>query len=96
MSNLPDWPGADGAYKRAYNILANMAKDHVEIIRWGKKPVGSRPSEEMLEIIDALNVGDEERIKCYNIQYRHYDMAWQGFCLSRVLVNPMKDTWNST
>lgn len=58
MSNLPNWPGAQVCYRRAYHLLTLMSAKHVAIVR-GR----CVPSDEMNELIDALNRGDEERIK---------------------------------
>lgn len=65
MDNLPNFPGARACYSRAYVLLDAMAKaGHVKIIRARR---GSKQhcvvSEDMENLIDALNKGDEERIK---------------------------------
>ena len=58
MSNLPKWRGAQAVYSRAYAMLTSMSRSHVSIVR-GYCVV----SDDMRLIIDALNSGDEERIK---------------------------------
>lgn len=74
-SNLPSWSGADACYSKAYRILEEMAKNgHVtqsdymltrrRVIRY------CVPSPEMEDWIDALNKGDEERIKA-KLLYRN-------------------------
>lgn len=71
MSNLPSWNGASGAYSRAYRILANMARNgHVQS---RMKPCSV--SQEMRDYIHALNRGDEEQIKYYNLLYLKFDVA---------------------
>ncbi len=62
FSSLPSWPGASAVYSEAYMNLEKMAqKDHGG---------GSFPqnivSPEMRDAIDALNKGDEMRIKAFN------------------------------
>jgi len=53
--NLPSWPGASHCYKRAYRMLENMAlHGHVRY---------RTPSSEMDDLIEALDRGDEEKIK---------------------------------
>ncbi len=64
MSNLPNWPGAAAVYSRAYKVLEYMAQNgHVTrtfFRRWY-----CTVSEEMSYFIDALNEGDEEKIKAF-------------------------------
>ena len=63
--NLPNWPGAEVCYSRAYAMLDRMAKaGHVRRQRT-KRRHGSvcTVSEDMAHVIDALNRGDEEAIK---------------------------------
>ena len=71
MSNLPTWSGASACYSRAYRVLESMAKraSPYQMVRMGDTS-GRRSSsyiiaynEDMNELIDALNKGDEERIK---------------------------------
>lgn len=81
MSNLPNWKGADRVYSRAYRILGNMARDghaHAPIFtRRGKMKRPGYVSLEMAGFIDALNDGDEERIKwniLNNLRYLRSEM----------------------
>lgn len=61
--NLPSWPGADSCYSRSYVILAEMAKNgHVTQTK-NRFVTRCYVSPEMEDWIDALNKGDEERIK---------------------------------
>lgn len=55
--SLPNWNGADAVYSRAYCALELMGKC--------LKPVKGRvtPTQDMTDLIEALNKGDEERIK---------------------------------
>ena len=66
MANLPNWHGADEAYRRAYVWTAAVnarayasAKDKR---RWVQP-------DDVTEMINALNQGDEETIKGLN--HRH-------------------------
>lgn len=66
MDNLPKWAGAGHCYTKAYRFLDQMrANGHV--VRRGSQKVGRRVvctvSDDMRDLIDALNHGDEERIK---------------------------------
>ncbi len=78
MSNLPPWPGAREVYSRAYRKLeGTAAKGHATPGFAGKRrriagglsaPIGAysgHVSPEMRDLIDALNRGDEERIKAH-------------------------------
>ena len=58
MSNLPKWPGASAVYSKAYDCLDQMAN----ISR----------GEESHDLIEALNEGDEERIKGLLLLYLAY------------------------
>jgi len=67
---VPSWPGADACYSRAYRVLDALAKaGHVKRVKRGRH-MTCEPSEDMNELIDALNRGDEERIKGLLLQYR--------------------------
>ncbi len=71
---LPNWPGAAEVYSRAYRTLECMAQSG-HVVRGFIQPVGRglnstviktrqcHVSEEMGELIEALNSGDEETIK---------------------------------
>lgn len=72
-SNLPNWPGSASCYSRAYRLLEQMAQSgHVERRRVPGKRKQFRcfPSEEMNELITALNDGNEEFIKGTLLQNR--------------------------
>lgn len=65
QGSLPEWNGASAVYSRAYRMLENMAKlGHAQVtymgVRTGHKV---HVSEDMKNVIDALNSGSEERIK---------------------------------
>ena len=61
---VPSWRGADAAYSKAYRILEKMGRSHVQIDRDRRgRPIRCHPSDEMRDLVDALNKGDEERIK---------------------------------
>ncbi|MFO0449971.1 MAG: hypothetical protein ACK52I_15135 [Pseudomonadota bacterium] len=71
-SNLPDWPGADGAYRRTVIIIANMAKaGHIKRIGRGEK-AKCEVSADLQDYIEAMNKGDEERIKALNHVWRKF------------------------
>ena len=78
--SLPSWPGADAAYSKAYRIMEQMAKrGHViecvparKRIKGRSTPLRVTVSDELQAYIDALNKGDEERIKGFNLQFMHY------------------------
>lgn len=66
---LPNWPGAAAVYSKAYRKLELMARS-------GHATAGSPPSRgwighsgyvspEMRDLIEALDRGDENRIKAY-------------------------------
>lgn len=65
MSNLPNWPGAASCYSRAYALLERKAKaGHVERLKRVRRHGPTcTVSEEMSELIRALDRGDEEAIK---------------------------------
>ena len=75
--NLPNWPGASCAYSRAYRVLAHMARSgHAPPAKVGKRGNVLRPgtvTQNMRDAVDALNRGDEEQIKAFNLQ--HLEMA---------------------
>lgn len=73
--SLPDWPGAEVAYERAYRILEAIAekyaKSNTKKQSW--KSFNNKkgwPFPEVNCFIDALNQGDEEAIKGTILQYR--------------------------
>lgn len=76
--NLPKWIGAAHAYSKAYKILHALAKNaphkhHVMIPSSNSRRSNSFYvcTDIMEELIDALNKGDEERIKWHNLAYSH-------------------------
>ena len=67
MSNLPSWPSASKVYSKAYKYLNLMGiNGHAKPARKNKRgkiiQQGS-VSNEMEELIDALNSGNEEKLK---------------------------------
>ena len=84
MADLPSWNGADKVYSNAYKMLDVMSKNgHVKTSfgqtgkdQYGNKVFGSGiscyPSEDMNNLIEALNKGDEEKIKGLMLLYRSY------------------------
>ena len=71
ISKLPNWPGAKHCYSRAYRLLERWgAANHAAAVANFKgkhRRVGGvscpAPTDEMVSLIDALNKGDEEKIK---------------------------------
>ena len=63
--NLPDWPGAEGAYRHAASVLNRMVKQgHVSVVCNGRgKPIQAIPSQEMETLISAMNEGSEATLK---------------------------------
>ena len=61
--NCPTWPGASKVYSRIYRGLENMRDNgHVRRSLWYGKAT-CYTSQEMDDIITALNEGDEETLK---------------------------------
>ncbi len=59
---LPNWPGASSAYSKAYRHLEHLAENgHAKKFYWGGWKCSV--SQDMSDLIDALNKGDEEAIK---------------------------------
>jgi len=71
MGNLPNWPAASAVYSKAYKALEKMAESHVTISHWYGKSKCST-SEEMDELIKALDKGAEEKIKGLLLLYKEY------------------------
>lgn len=65
MDNLPTWAGASVAYSRAYRNLARLCASEAR----GRKPGRYVPSQEVRDYTDALDKGDENDIKAYNLRY---------------------------
>jgi len=59
MSNLPNWTAAREVYSKAYRVLEAMAENGHVTRSWNT----CYPSQDMRDLIDALNKGDEEQIK---------------------------------
>ena len=75
QEDLPLWTGAKEAYAKSYAMLKRMAVElgHVTIKRDSKgQPVGSEASQDMRDIIDALNKGNEEQVKGNLVMGRTY------------------------
>lgn len=69
---LPSWPGASKVYSKAYKALDVMARrGHVELRGRGKRK-RAYPSQTMQDLIEALDTGDEERIKGLLMLYKDY------------------------
>lgn len=84
MNNLPNWKHSSEVYSRAYRILKNMActghvsksfyqreQNHIYKTRY--------VSDEMKDFIEALNEGNEEKIKWHilkNIKHLGGLMMW--------------------
>ncbi|HEC72592.1 MAG: hypothetical protein ACTSW7_00630 [Candidatus Thorarchaeota archaeon] len=72
MNNLPDWSRANEVYSRAYRVLENMARaGHVSQIKpyfKNRKQKIYHVSDEMRNFIEALNEGDEEKIKWHILE----------------------------
>jgi hypothetical protein len=67
---LPTWNGAAAVYAKAYRRLEHLAAaGHVQPIKRGVRTVGCAPSEEMRELVDAMNQGDEEQLKFLQLTY---------------------------
>ena len=62
--NLPNWAGASYCYSKAYRLLEKMsANGHIER-KWHPDGFRCAVSQEMNNLIKALEIGDEEEIKC--------------------------------
>lgn len=72
---LPNWNGADVVYSNAYRVLKNLAiNGHAQApccTRKGRITFPGCASEEMRELISALDSGKEEEIKYLLIQDRY-------------------------
>jgi hypothetical protein len=70
--NLPSWPGASEVYRKLYALLAYKAQRGWVIRQWERR--GWRCSvqnhcNEMVDIIDALDEGNEEKLKAFQLLY---------------------------
>jgi hypothetical protein len=73
--SLPNWNGAQVCYRRAYRLLEWMgANGHVTRTGRGKR-VQCHVSQDMTDLIDALNRGDESAIKATLLDPRWFDVA---------------------
>lgn len=59
--NLPSWNGASAVYRKAYRTLALMAQAG-HVLKSGRLGI-CYPSQDMRDLITALDKGDEEQIK---------------------------------
>lgn len=71
----PRWPGADAVYSYLYRVLERMGKENwqAEVARAKKKrsrPKPPRPTDDMEEIMKALDGGDEETLKGIQMRYK--------------------------
>lgn len=74
--NLPKWPGAAACYSKLYRLLEIISRRQGQKAGWPMQSTHCRRSdstivctEQMEAIIDALNKGDEERIKWYCLEF---------------------------
>ena len=76
MSNLPDWPGADTCYSRAYKWTAEVSAKAYSAWSESKKArkIPFRVPEDVEAMIKALSIGDQEVIKGLNLRYIDYWM----------------------
>jgi hypothetical protein len=74
--NLPSWPGASSVYSYLYKVLEELGAEwwSREVAAAKKKGRAPRPPftvpEEMSDIIDALDEGDEETLKAIQMTYK--------------------------
>lgn len=73
--NLPQWTGASAVYSYLYKVLEQLGAEEWSRTRAaakkrGRKPHGIGPTDEMKEIIEALNRGDEETLKAIQMKYK--------------------------
>jgi len=67
---LPTWPGAETVYSRVYNInIRRCAAAYHAWVKAGSKKPGWRVPDDLQDVIDALNDGNEEYLKAYAAQY---------------------------
>lgn len=67
------FPGAATCYSRAYKLLRWMAESgHVRQVKNGRKTVRCEVSEDMADLIAALNRGDESTIKATLLSPRFF------------------------
>ena len=76
-SNLPNWPGEDVVYSKAYRVLEEIQQKYMAGNTKNKSARGWKkylkktnwPPVEVQDLIDALNKGDEEFLKGALMQY---------------------------
>lgn len=80
--NLPTWPGASAAYSRAYRNLEAWNAREAEGQRAVHRRAGRAsstfrysPPDEIRDYVKALDQGDEETVKWWNL---HYDQLFAG------------------
>lgn len=79
---LPSWPGAAAAYKRADKLLARLCEREADAqgkahCKRGRSISTFRynPSDDVRAWIDALDKGDEEQIKAFNLTFLYLDSS---------------------
>lgn len=75
IAETPEWPGADAVYSYLYKVLEKMGSDNwaAEVAQAKKrrtKPASPHPTDDMKNIMDALDAGDEERLKDLHMKYK--------------------------
>ena len=68
-SNLPNWPGADVAYRHAAMWTRVQAAADYRAWLSGKRKYKFAVSEDVADCISAMNTGDEETIKSLNLRH---------------------------
>ena len=72
--NLPQWPGAGAVYSYLYRALEKLGAANWRTAQRRSKNRRTfrcpSPTEDMVDIIAALNSGDEERLKYYHLHYK--------------------------
>ena len=73
-SNLPNWAGADVAYKRASEWTSAVAKKAYDAFVETRKKRSDKfyVPEDVTTMINAMNIGDEEVMKGLNATYSEY------------------------
>jgi len=71
MSNLPKWPGASVVYSRVYKILEWMGANGHVTRQWNYRSRRHEctVSDEMSELVEACNRGDESTMKRFALDY---------------------------
>lgn len=71
MSNLPQWAGAATVYDRVEMIATALCRSEYEAQRSRGKVRRFSPPQEAIDIIAAMNAGEEEALKAIAYQYRN-------------------------